>query len=99
MARRKQTVIGEILDLLDDLRLLIRRDGGDLSFEGYEKGIVTIKLLGNCDGCSLVDMTYKDGVETILKAEIPEVKSVVLIQSKQANSNLLGISKSPIFGD
>ncbi|PPJ44892.1 NifU family protein, partial [Rhizobium sp. KAs_5_22] len=47
MARRRQTVIAEILDLLDDLRLLIRRDGGDLSFEGYEKGIVTIRLLGN----------------------------------------------------
>ncbi|WP_027121891.1 NifU family protein [[Mycoplasma] imitans] len=99
MARRRQTVIAEILDLLDDLRLLIRRDGGDLSFEGYEKGIVTIRLLGNCDGCSLVDMTYKDGVENILKSEIPEVKSVVLIQNKEENSNSLGITKSPLFGD
>ncbi|QZX48830.1 NifU family protein [Mycoplasma sp. E35C] len=97
MARRKQTVIALILDLLDDLRLLIRRDGGDLSFENYDKGVVTIKLLGNCNGCDLVDMTYKDGVENILKSEIPEVKSVVLIQDEANKNNSLNISKSPLF--
>ncbi|MDC4184433.1 NifU family protein [Mycoplasma bradburyae] len=97
MARRKQTIVAEILDLLDDLRLLIRRDGGDLSFENYDKGIVTIKLLGNCNGCNLVDMTYKSGVEVILKSEIPEVKSVILVQDESNQNNNLNITKSPLF--
>lgn len=36
-----------------------------------------LKFGGGCQGCSAVDMTLKQGVETTLKANIPELQRVV----------------------
>lgn len=36
-----------------------------------------LKFGGDCQGCSAVDMTLKQGVETTLKANIPELQRVV----------------------
>lgn len=72
-------IIAKIKDVLDNIRFYIQKDGGDLEFIGYKNGKVTIKLLGACVGCALVDLTYKDGVETILKDEIKEIKKIEII--------------------
>lgn len=81
---KKEKVISEILEVIDSIRFYINQDGGDLEFIGFdmETGIVKIKVLGACVGCSLIDMTYKDGVETILTSEIQEVKSVEIIEDE-----------------
>jgi Fe-S cluster biogenesis protein NfuA len=39
-------------------------------------GIVTVRLVGACRGCPMSQMTLKNGIETFLKKEIPEVVSV-----------------------
>lgn len=72
-------IIAKIKDVLDNIRFYIQKDGGDLEFIGYKNGKVKIKLLGACVGCALVDLTYKDGVETILKDEIKEIKKIEII--------------------
>lgn len=79
---KKEEIINEIKDVLDSLRYYIKQDGGDLEFCNYDDttGEVTIKILGACVGCSMIDMTYKDGVETILKSEIKEIKSIKLVE-------------------
>lgn len=81
---KKEKVVSEILDVIDSIRFYINQDGGDLEFIDFDiqTGIVKIKVLGACVGCSLIDVTYKDGVETILTSEIPEVKSVEIIEDE-----------------
>ena len=49
----------------------------DPSIASIEDGVVHVKLLGACAGCSMMDFTLKDGIEEILVSEIPEVKAVV----------------------
>lgn len=78
--KTNKAIQAEILDVLDNIRFYIQKDGGDLKFLKFEKGIVHIQILGSCVNCALIDITYKDGVETILKEEIPQVKSVKIIQ-------------------
>ncbi|BAC43866.1 NifU family protein [Malacoplasma penetrans] len=75
-------IIDEIKDVIDSIRFYINQDGGDLEFVDYnpEKGEVTIKILGECIGCSLIDVTYKEGLETILKNEVEGVKSVIVTE-------------------
>ena len=75
-------IIEEIKDVIDSIRFYINQDGGDLEFIGFdpEKGEVTIKVLGECIGCSLIDVTYKEGLETILKNEVEGVKSVIVTE-------------------
>lgn len=47
-------------------------------FDDPEHGVTAVlKFGGGCQGCSAVDMTLKQGVETTLKAHIPELGRVV----------------------
>ena len=46
----------------------------------YEDGIVYVKMYGACVGCTAIDSTLEDGVEAILKEEIPEVVKVVNVK-------------------
>jgi len=47
-------------------------------YEDEEFGLTAVlKFGGGCQGCSAVDMTLKQGVETTLKANIPELARVV----------------------
>jgi Fe-S cluster biogenesis protein NfuA len=41
-----------------------------------EDGVVKVRLVGQCAGCPMSQMTLKMGIESYLKKKIPEVKSV-----------------------
>jgi len=41
-----------------------------------EDGVVKVRLQGACAGCPMSQMTLKNGIERLLKQEIPEVISV-----------------------
>lgn len=80
MARTEKEIIEDIIDVIESLRIYVNQDGGDLEYVKYENGIVYIKILGACVGCDFIDYTYNDGVETILKDNIPEVKALKIIE-------------------
>ncbi len=69
----------EIIKVINKLRPYLQRDGGDISFVKFEEGIVYVEMHGACAGCSMLDATLKDGVETILVEEVPGVLEVVAI--------------------
>jgi Fe-S cluster biogenesis protein NfuA len=65
---------------IDNIRPSLQADGGDVELiDVSEDGIVTVKLLGACNGCPMSEMTLKMGIERRLKSIIPEVKEVVSI--------------------
>lgn len=68
----------KIISLIDKIRPYLVSDGGNLEFVKFEDGIVYVKLLGACDGCPLLDVTLKDGIEEMIVSEIDEVKEVRL---------------------
>jgi len=61
------------------IRPMLQRDGGDVEFVDVEDGVVKVRLQGACAGCPMSQMTIKNGIERILKQEIPEIKSVVSV--------------------
>ena len=67
----------KIKEVIDNLKPYLINDGGNIEFIKYEEGIVYIKLLGACANCGLIDVTLYDGIEAVLKDEIPEIKGVV----------------------
>ena len=69
--------IREILD--NEIRPAVAMDGGDITFEKFEAGVVYLYLQGSCSGCPSSTMTLKQGIETRLKETIPEVQEVVSI--------------------
>ena len=62
--------------VVNKLRPYLNRDGGDIELIDFKDGIVYVKMLGACAGCSLLDETLKDGVEQILMEEVPGVLEV-----------------------
>ena len=67
----------KIQELVDDIKAFINMDGGDIEFIKYEDGYVYVKLSGACAGCSFLDITLKETVESYLQEEIPEIKEIV----------------------
>ena len=61
---------------LDKIRPMLQADGGDVELVDVEDGVVKVRLKGACAGCPMSQMTIKNGVERILKEQIPEVASV-----------------------
>jgi len=61
---------------LEKIRPALQADGGDLEYIDYADGIVTLRLKGACGSCPMSLMTLKQGIETRLRREIPEIKAV-----------------------
>lgn len=70
----------KIRDILDaEIRPAVAMDGGDITFEKFEDGVVYLYLQGSCAGCPSSTFTLKQGIETRLKAALPEVREVVSV--------------------
>lgn len=70
------STIEEVEKVINKLRPYLNRDGGDIELLDFKDGIVYVKMLGSCAGCTMLDETLKDGVEQILMEEVPGVLGV-----------------------
>ena len=69
--------VKKIIDVLDTkIRPAVAKDGGDIKFKSFEKGVVKVELQGSCSGCPSSLMTLKQGVQNLLKHYVKEVNSV-----------------------
>lgn len=66
----------KVAEVLSKVRPGLQADGGDVELVDVEGGVVKVKLRGTCAGCPMSQLTVKNGIERILKAEIPEVSEV-----------------------
>ena len=67
---------------LDKIRPFLQRDGGDVTFDSYENGIVYVNIHGACEGCALINNDIEEGIEVILMEEVPGVIAVRLATDK-----------------
>ena len=59
---------------LDELRVHLQADGGDLEIVEIKDKTAKVKLRGACGSCPHAQMTLKAGLERILREEIdPEI--------------------------
>ncbi|MCC5956124.1 MAG: NifU family protein [Natronohydrobacter sp.] len=70
-------IVGQIKELLDSrVRPAVAQDGGDITFHGFDRGVVYLHMKGACAGCPSSTMTLKMGIENLLRHYIPEVTEV-----------------------
>jgi Fe-S cluster biogenesis protein NfuA len=70
-------VVNQIKELLDTrVRPAVAQDGGDITFHGFERGVVYLHMQGACAGCPSSTVTLKMGIENLLRHYIPEVTEV-----------------------
>ncbi len=81
MEKKVQGTLKEkVQDALDVIRPQMQADGGDIELiDVAEDGTVKVRLVGACSGCPGAQMTLQMGVERVLKARVPGVKTVEAI--------------------
>lgn len=67
----------KVEEVIERIRPLLRRDGGDVELvDVTEDDVVKVRLVGACGTCPMSILTLKGGIEAELKKVIPELKSV-----------------------
>jgi Fe-S cluster biogenesis protein NfuA len=65
----------KIRERLDELRVHLQADGGDLEIVDVDGKNVKVRLKGACGCCPHATVTIKDGLQRILREEIdPEIE-------------------------
>lgn len=64
---------------LDEIRPFLISDGGNIKLISVEDTKVKVQLEGACIGCSVNQMTLKNGVEATIKKYAPQINEVISI--------------------
>lgn len=73
-------IIDQIKDLIETrVRPAVANDGGDIIYQGFDKGRVYLRMQGACSGCPSSTATLKHGIESLLKHYVPEVTEVLAV--------------------
>lgn len=73
----KELLEKRVKNILEQVRPYLQQDGGDVNFvELTDDMVVMVELTGACGSCPYSTMTLKNGIESVMKKTIPEIKSV-----------------------
>jgi len=61
------------------IRPALEADGGDVELVDVKDGVVSLRFTGACKGCPMATMTLRNGIERILREEVPEIEEVVAV--------------------
>ncbi len=75
-----EEILKKIEASLDSIRPYLKADGGDVKVNHIsEDNIVKLEFVGACGNCTMSTMTFKAGVEAAIKRDVPEVKSIEVV--------------------
>ena len=74
--------------IYNEINPMLESHGGEVTLvEFNDKNIAVLQFGGGCQGCGMVDVTLKDGIEKTLIDQIPEVKAVKDLTDHSINDN------------
>ena len=72
-----QETLDNVEKALEEIRPFLMSDGGNIKLLSIEDEIVKVQLEGACIGCSVNQMTLKNGVEATIKKYAPQIVEVI----------------------
>lgn len=72
-----QETLDNVEKALNEIRPFLQSDGGDIKLLSIEDTMVKVQLEGACIGCSVNQMTLKNGVEATIKKYAPNIEQVI----------------------
>ena len=72
-----QETLANFEKALEEIRPFLLSDGGNIKLLSIEDTTVKVQLEGACIGCSVNQMTLKNGVEATIKKYAPQIEKVV----------------------
>lgn len=65
----------------------VAQHGGFVTLVEVRESAAFVELQGGCQGCGLASVTLRQGIERIIKDQVPEIESVEDVTNHQAGSN------------
>jgi Fe/S biogenesis protein NfuA len=81
MMEKIQTVVDDMINPA------LAMHGGFVELVDVENGVVSMRMSGGCQGCGAAQMTMAQGIENLLRDEIPEVEKVVDVTDHAAGES------------
>jgi Fe-S cluster biogenesis protein NfuA len=72
-----EETLGNVEKALDEIRPFLMSDVGNIKLLSIEDTVVKVQLEGSCTGCSVNQMTLKNGVEATIKKYAPQIEEVI----------------------
>jgi len=61
---------------LDRIRPAIAADGGDVWLIRVDGDVAYVQMIGACGGCAAAHLTLKNGIEAVVREDVPEIATV-----------------------
>lgn len=75
-------------DVLEtEIRPAVRGHDGDVELLAVSDGDVTIALTGRCQGCTLAEVTMRQGIEWLLRERLPDMRALIDATDHAAGTN------------
>jgi len=81
----KAQAVQEVID--SQINPGVASHGGHVALLDVKDNIAYIALGGGCQGCGMVDVTLKQGIEVLLKEAVPEIRQVIDTTDHAAGKN------------
>ncbi len=75
-----QETLQNVEKALEEIRPFLMSDGGNIALLSIEDTVVKVQLQGACTGCSVNQMTLKNGVEATIRKYAPHIMEVINIE-------------------
>ena len=81
------TLAGQARHVLDtEINPAVAAHRGHISLDGVDDGWARIRLEGGCQGCSLAEVTVRQGIEPLLRAHLPGIAGVIDVTDHEAGT-------------
>jgi Fe-S cluster biogenesis protein NfuA len=69
-----------------EINPLIAAHRGHVTLAAADEGWVRIRLEGGCQGCSLAEVTFRQGIEPLLRARLPDMAGLIDVTDHEAGT-------------
>jgi Fe-S cluster biogenesis protein NfuA len=69
-----------------DINPAIAAHRGRVTVAGVAGGWIRVRLEGGCQGCSLAEVTLRQGIEPVLRARLPQMTGVIDVTEHEAGT-------------
>ncbi len=82
-----ESLAGRARRILDtEINPAITAHRGHVTLDGVDHGLVRVRLEGGCQGCSLAEVTVRQGIEPLLRERLPGIAGVVDVTDHEAGT-------------
>ena len=82
-----ESLAGRARRILDtQINPAIAAHRGHVTLDGVDHGLVRVRLEGGCQGCSLAEVTVRQGIEPLLRERLPGIAGVVDVTDHEAGT-------------